>query len=56
MTERGKDAVVVIAAEAPEQTLPAVKPRQNIVAFLQGLGIGGLDLAREHDSGRDITL
>jgi prevent-host-death family protein len=56
VTVRGKDAVVVIAAEALDKLLPAAKPRQNLVAFLQGLGIGEIDLARERDSGRDIKL
>lgn len=56
VTVRGKDAVVVIAAEALEKLLPPAKPRQNLVAFLQGLGIGDIDLARERDTGRDIVL
>jgi antitoxin Phd len=56
VTVRGKDAVVAIAAEALDKLLPAAKPRQNPVAFLQGLGIGDIDLPREHDTGRDIAL
>jgi antitoxin Phd len=56
ITVRGKDAVVVIAVETLEKLLPPAKPRQTLVAFLQGLGIGDLDLTREHDCGRDITL
>jgi antitoxin Phd len=56
VTVRGKDAVVVIAVETLEKLLPAKKPRQTLVAFLQGLGIGDLDLTREPDTGRDITL
>ena len=56
VTVRGKDAVVVIAAAALDKLLPAAKPRQNLVAFLQGLGIGDLDLTREHDTGRDIAM
>jgi len=56
VTVRGKDAVVVIAAEALDKLLPTAKPRQNLVAFLRSLGIGDLDLAREHDTGRDIAL
>jgi antitoxin Phd len=56
VTVRGKDAVVVIAVETLEKLLPPAKPRQNLVAFLQGLGIGDLDLTREHDTGRDISL
>ena len=56
VTVRGKDAVVVIAAEALDKLLPPAKPRQNLVAFLQALGIAGLDLTREPDTGRDINL
>jgi len=50
VTVRGKDTVVVIAVET------LAKPRQTLAAFLQGLGIGDLDLAREHDTGRDLSL
>jgi len=56
VTVRGKDAVVVIAVETLDKLLPRKKPRQTLVAFLQGLGIGDLDLTREPDTGRDITL
>jgi prevent-host-death family protein len=56
VTVRGRVAVVVIAAEALDKLLPAAKPRQNLVAFLQGLGIGDLDLPRERDTGRAIKL
>jgi prevent-host-death family protein len=56
VTVRGKDAVVVIAAEALDRLLPSAKPRQNLVAFLQGVGIGDLDVTRERDTGRDIAL
>jgi prevent-host-death family protein len=56
VTVRGKDAVVVISAETLDKLLPSAKPRQKLVAFLQGLSIGDLDLTREHDTGRDITL
>ncbi|HVC61339.1 MAG TPA: type II toxin-antitoxin system Phd/YefM family antitoxin [Acetobacteraceae bacterium] len=56
VTERGRDAVVVIAVESLEKPLPPDKPRQNLVDFLQGLDIGGLDLTRDHDIGRDIIL
>ncbi len=52
----GKDAVVVIAVETSEKLLPPEKPRQNLVAFLQSLGFGDLDMTREHDTGRDISL
>jgi prevent-host-death family protein len=56
ITVRGKDAVVVIAVETLEKLLPPAKPRQNLVAFLQGLGIGDRDLTGEHDTGRHIIL
>ena len=56
VTVRGKDAVVVIAVETLEKLLPPAKPRQSLVAFLQGLGIGDLDLMREHDTGREIVV
>lgn len=56
MTGRGEDAVVVITVEASEKRLPPAKPRQSLVAFLRGLGIGDVDLAREHDTGRDTSL
>lgn len=56
VTVRGKDAVVAIAAEALDKLLPAAKPRQDLVAFLRGIGIGGLDGTREHDRGRDVAL
>ena len=36
--------------------LPPEEPRQGLVDFLQGLGIGDLDVTREHDTGRDIIL
>jgi prevent-host-death family protein len=56
VTVRGKGAVVVIAADALEKLLPATKPRQSLVAFLKGIGLGEIDLVRERDAGRDISL
>jgi|SRR5271166_6820040 antitoxin Phd len=56
VTVRGQNAVVVIAVETLEKLLPPEKPRQNLVDFLQSLGIGDLDVTREHDTGRDIIL
>jgi len=55
VTVRGQDAVVVIAVEELERLLPATEP-QPLVAFLQGLGLGSLNLDRERDTGRDIAL
>jgi prevent-host-death family protein len=56
VTVRGKDAVVVIAVEALDRLLPSHRPRQNLVAFLQSLDLGVLDVTREPDTGRDIPL
>jgi prevent-host-death family protein len=56
VTVRGKDAVVVISVEALERLMPPIKPRQNLVAFLQGLHLGSLDTTRERDTGRDVSL
>ena len=56
VTVRGKDAVVVIAVEALEKLLPPAAPRENLVAFLRGLDLAVLDLARERDAGRDVAL
>jgi antitoxin Phd len=56
VTVRGKDAVVVVAAETLEKLLPPHAPRENLVAFLQGLDLAELDLTRERDTGRDVGL
>ena len=59
VTVRGKDAVVIIAAETLDRLLPQAKPQQPqqpLVAFLQDLGIADLNLTRESDTGRDIPL
>jgi antitoxin Phd len=56
VTVRGKDAVVVIAVEALEKLLPPRKSRQDLVGFLQGLDLAGLDVTRERDTGRDVKL
>jgi hypothetical protein len=44
----------VIAVETLEKLLPPAKPRQNLVTFLQDLGIGDLDLTREHNAGHAV--
>ncbi len=51
---RGKDAVVVIAAEELERLL-AAPTRPPLVDFLEGLFVEGLDLTREPDFGRDLV-
>ena len=56
VTVRGRDAVVVIAVEELARLLPPAAPQQPLVAFLQGLELGGVDLERERDLGRDVAL
>ena len=51
---RGKDAVVVIAAEDLDRLLASPKPAR-LVDFLEGLFVEGLDLDREPDFGRDFV-
>ncbi len=41
---------------AEYERLAAPKPALPLVAFLEGLHLEGLDLARERDLGRDIDL
>lgn len=55
VTVRGQDAVVVMSVEEFERLVPQ-KPRVPFVQFMEGLHIGGLDLEREMDRGRDIEL
>jgi prevent-host-death family protein len=55
VTVRGKDAVVVIAAEALDNLMPPPPP-PGLVVFLQSTGLADLDLTREPDSGRDVVL
>ena len=56
VTVRGEPAVVVISAEELERLLPPPQPTPPLVEFLQGLNLGGVDLDRESDLGRDLTL
>ena len=56
VTVRGRDAVVVISVEELARLSPPEAPQQSLGAFLQGLELGGLDLQRERDGGRDIAL
>lgn len=52
---RGKDAVVVMSVEELERLRPA-SPRPPLVAFLETLTLGDLDLEREEDRGRNVVL
>jgi antitoxin Phd len=55
VTVRGRPAVVVLDADEYER-LAAPKPKLSLVAFLEGLHMDDLDLARERDFGRDVEL
>ena len=55
VTVRGRRAVVILDAEDYER-LAAPKPTTPLVEFLEGLDMGGLDLTRESDLGRDVEL
>lgn len=55
VTVRGKDAAVVISAAEYDRLQPA-RAQTPLVPFLEGLHLDGLDLARDPDRGRDVTL
>lgn len=56
VTVRGKDAVVVIAAEEYEPLKADTRTGADLAAFLQTTGISELDIHREEDRGRDVEL
>lgn len=56
VTVRGKEAAVILAPEQYRRMLPKDKRPLPLVRFLQGLGLSGVDIERENDSGRDIVL
>jgi len=39
-----------------ERLNPVAPDRQPLVPFLEGLHLGGLDVARDPDRGRDVEL
>jgi hypothetical protein len=47
---------VIIAPGEYEQLLPKPKGHQPLVRFLQGLGLGKIEIDRERDTGREIAL
>lgn len=55
VTVRGKDRAVVMSASDYERLKNAGK-QKPLVAFMEGLGLDGLQLDREVDTGRDIEL
>lgn len=56
VTIRGKEAAVILAPEQYRQLLPKPKGYLPLVQFLQRLGLAGLDVEREIDTGREIDL
>ncbi len=56
VTIRGKEAAIIIAPDEYRQLLPKSARHVPLVRFLQGLGLGELDLERENDTGREIDL
>jgi antitoxin Phd len=56
VTVRGREAAVIIAPEEYEQLLPRPRGHRPLVRFLQGLGLGKIEIDRERDTGREIAL
>ncbi len=52
---RGRDAVVVMSVEDFEHLVPS-KPQTPFLQFMESLHLGGLDLTRDVDHGRDVEL
>lgn len=55
VTVRGQDAVVVMSVEEFDRLMPG-QPETPFVSFMESLHLGGLDLEREMDRGRDVEL
>jgi antitoxin Phd len=56
VTVRGKEAAIIIAPEQYRQLLPKPAGHVPLVRFLQGTGLGNLEVKREFDGGREIDL
>jgi len=56
VTVRGREAVVVLSAEHYGKLKPPPADRLPLLEFLKSLDLEGLDLSRERDLGRDVTL
>ena len=56
VTVRGREAAVVLSAEHYGELKQPPADRRPLVEFLESLHLDGLDLTREHDTGRDIAL
>lgn len=56
VTVRGREAAVIVAPEDYEQLLPKPKSHVPLVEFLKSLEWDGMEIEREHDTGREIAL
>lgn len=56
VTRRGKDAVVVLAADDYLRLTAHDPSRPSLVAFLRASGLGDIDATRELDRGREVEL
>ena len=56
VTVRGKEAAVILAPETYRQLLPAPKDQEPLFEFLKGLRLSEIDMEREFDSGREVSL
>jgi len=56
VTVRGEMAVVVVSVADFERGRPTDPARPAFLAFMEGLGLQDLDLARPRDTGRDLDL
>ena len=56
VTVRGREAAVVLSAEQFAALNPRGGAKVQLVEFLQGLDLAGLDLSRDRDLGREIEL
>jgi antitoxin Phd len=56
VTVRGAEAAVVVSAGDFERLSGGGREKIPLVAFLHGLDLGGLDLTRDPDFGRDVEL
>lgn len=55
VTVRGKEAAVVLSAEQYAKLQPPAE-KMPLIDFIKSLDLGGLDLTREPDYGRDVEL
>jgi prevent-host-death family protein len=56
VTIRGKEAAVILAPGEYEQLLPKTKGHQPLLRFLKGLGLDKIEIERERDTGREVSL